>query len=106
MTDNVLTHLVQFGAITAAAMGLTEWKVLGFLPGKKKKRPTMLVYTFGLAALAFESGFITMPLADDRLHAYLGILLLSIVSVFASLILVEGKKGLQAMLQKGKEKRQ
>ena len=100
MTDVITQNLLQFGAIVPASMMLTEW--LSFpigsvssVKGKgNRKRFSVMIYSFGAGLLGLESGFITMP-EEGRAKAYIGVLLISCVSVLLGYAMIAAKAKLK-----------
>ncbi len=94
MTDQVLSYGVQYGACTAAAMGLSEWATLPLgQKGHTRKRWNALLWSHALNGLSVVSGFSALP-KDTIVGAIGGVVLMSLVCVGTAHGIVHAKKTL------------
>jgi hypothetical protein len=91
MNDLVLQYLIQFGAITAGAMGLSEWLTIKRVPftskgfgveGKSRKRLNAWLYATALGALGVVADMVVLP-GELWYEKTAGLLVLSTVSTAA-----------------------
>ena len=62
MIDTVAQYAIQFAAIVAGAMALSEWATIPVgVVGKSRKRFNALIYSFALGELGWFAGLVQMP---------------------------------------------
>lgn len=92
MIDTVSQYAIQFAAITAGAMALSEWAKwpLG-TAGSTRKRYNCLLYSVALGELGLVAGLVKMP-SDVWYKELAGVVVMAVVCTGAAHLAVAAKR--------------
>ncbi len=92
MIDTVSQYAIQFAAITAGAMALSEWAKLPIgTAGSTRKRYCCLLYSAVLGELGLWAGLVELP-GINWMQDAAGVVVMAVVSTGAAHLAIAAKR--------------